>query len=120
MSVSTSITGSIGVVVIADTRSAPKIIVVREDIYKGLVLLGTTYRNLTFTSTFYTPIGPVVQLRVVFGTAASGTSISPINHAAAGVTVGTDFARNSGAFSNSRVTENNGVFLNNHGTVINM
>jgi hypothetical protein len=56
MSTTTSTTGSIAVDVIADTLSAPRIIVVRQDIYKGAVLLGTTYRNISLTSTYVTPI----------------------------------------------------------------
>lgn len=56
MTVTTSTTGSIAVSITADSLSAAKTIVVKEDIYKGATLLGSTYRNITFTSAYVTPI----------------------------------------------------------------
>ena len=52
----TSTTGTISVDITSDSLEAAKTIVVREDIYKGTTLIGTTYRNISFTTNYVIPI----------------------------------------------------------------
>ena len=67
MTVTTSTTGSISTTITADVTSAAKTIVVQEDIYKGSTLLGTTYRNIRFTSTYAGLLAyPVSNLPLLF------------------------------------------------------
>ena len=56
MSTTTSTTGTISVDITADYLTPAKNIVVREDIFKGAALLGTTYRNISFTTTFVSTV----------------------------------------------------------------
>lgn len=52
----TSTTGSVFITLTTDSTSAAIPVVVKEDVYKGTTLVGTTYRNISFSST-YTPQG---------------------------------------------------------------
>lgn len=52
----TSTNGSVSIDLTMNFASTAAPVLVREDVYKGSTLLGTTYRNISFTST-YTPPG---------------------------------------------------------------
>lgn len=78
MTVTTSTTGSISTTITADSLTAPKTIVVQEDIYHGTKLLGTTYRNITFTSQYVTPI-PSITFNGVATTYTTQQTPTPVS-----------------------------------------
>lgn len=75
----TSTSGSIATTIAADSLTAPKLVVVREDIYKGATLVGTTYRNVNFTSLFVTPIPSITFNSVATTFNQAQANASPTN-----------------------------------------